>query len=331
MPEDSECREIQDFLDEIAHIREEHPLDEMRRRSYSVFNVLGLSEDERAMCRVLADLLDPEGSHGQGALFLRSFIKRVLRLRPGDMESIDGLRVFRERDANGRRIDITIEGPGTFIPIEAKIWAGDQQAQCFDYLAYARRHDHETKLYYLKPCRPEREEDAWPSGRSLKAADGTDALRREDVVPIFFKEDIVPWLESVANLASEQVAGGIRQYITAIKSFTERIEGEYGMDIVNQVLKNEENLCIARDIINSADAIKASLVRLVFDDIKKAMGEFTNELPIEYVRKGNDYFGMDDQALARSSSTVSANLKVVRMGVESLAPPMAKKMAIANA
>ena len=40
---------------------------------YNIFNILDITEKEVIMCRFLADLLNPEGRHGCGTLFLRSF------------------------------------------------------------------------------------------------------------------------------------------------------------------------------------------------------------------------------------------------------------------
>ena len=47
--------------------------------SYNVFQVLGIQEKEVVMCRFLADLLDPQGDHAAGILFLKTF-------RPGCAE-----------------------------------------------------------------------------------------------------------------------------------------------------------------------------------------------------------------------------------------------------
>lgn len=46
---------------------------------YNIFNVLEINEKEVIMCRLLADLLDPEGQHGCGILFLKSFLKDILK------------------------------------------------------------------------------------------------------------------------------------------------------------------------------------------------------------------------------------------------------------
>ena len=45
---------------------------------YNVFHILGISAKEVIMCRFLADLLNPEGQHGCGISFLKSFMHDVL-------------------------------------------------------------------------------------------------------------------------------------------------------------------------------------------------------------------------------------------------------------
>jgi hypothetical protein len=85
---------------------------------------------------ILADLLDPFGSHGQGGLFLREFLK-LLTEHKADLPALSDARVEhaspwawiigRERE----RIDISISNPhiGLLIFIENKIDAGEQPEQ----------------------------------------------------------------------------------------------------------------------------------------------------------------------------------------------------------
>ena len=46
--------------------------------NFNLFAILGRETDEvRTHSAILAELLDPSGSHGQGAVFLRQFVDRV--------------------------------------------------------------------------------------------------------------------------------------------------------------------------------------------------------------------------------------------------------------
>ena len=95
---------------------------------YNVFHILGISAKEVIMCRFLADLLNPEGKHGCGISFLKSFMHDVL-----NEYSMSDILLARTEVAaeyvidNERRIDIVIQNPRFFVPIEVKIYAGEQE------------------------------------------------------------------------------------------------------------------------------------------------------------------------------------------------------------
>ena len=50
--------------------------------AYNIFDVLEIQSREVIMCRFLTDLLNPEGMHGCGIRFLKSFIRDVLKMDP---------------------------------------------------------------------------------------------------------------------------------------------------------------------------------------------------------------------------------------------------------
>ena len=63
------------FLTEFIH----KPLPDTPLSEYNIFNVLGVKAKEVVMCRFLTDLLYPEGQHGCGILFLKSFFHDILK------------------------------------------------------------------------------------------------------------------------------------------------------------------------------------------------------------------------------------------------------------
>ena len=81
-----------------------------------------------------------------------------------------------------RRIDIVIELGQRFIPIEVKIYAGEQKSQCYDYYTFARTKDKNAKVVYLTLS------GYFPSKYS-KELDGR-CVPDEDIVCISFKDDI---------------------------------------------------------------------------------------------------------------------------------------------
>lgn len=116
--------------------------------SYNVFQVLGIQEKEVVMCRFLADLLDSQGAHGCGVLFLKTFVRDVLKIKSmSDLLLMHTVVTKEYVTDHDRRIDIVIRNADYFIPVEVKIYAGEQQGQCFDYFKYAKN----APIVYLTP------------------------------------------------------------------------------------------------------------------------------------------------------------------------------------
>jgi hypothetical protein len=50
---------------------------------YNIFKAAGIAHKEVVMCRVLADLMNPRGKHGQGSRYLKSFWETIASKLPG--------------------------------------------------------------------------------------------------------------------------------------------------------------------------------------------------------------------------------------------------------
>jgi len=118
----------------------------------SEFNVFSyIAPDENRLSDIIAELLNPEGKHGQGEVFLREFLK-VLRVEP---QGHGRCRVVREQATafipqSQRRIDILVDIDGFGIGIENKPWAGEQPDQLSAYWEYLRaRYGDRCLLVYL--------------------------------------------------------------------------------------------------------------------------------------------------------------------------------------
>ena len=86
--------------------------------SYNVFQVLGIQEKEVVMCRFLADLLDSQGAHGCGVLFLKTFVRDVLKIKSmSDLLLMHTVVTKEYVTYHERRIDIVIRNADYFIPV----------------------------------------------------------------------------------------------------------------------------------------------------------------------------------------------------------------------
>ena len=143
---------IETLLSEVSKILKEHKQNRIKNGDdFNIFKITGIQSDEVKICRMLAEIIDPNGTHSEGQFFIRSFVKKVLYLDIAEDELISA-RVYVEYHTGAdRRIDIAIVTNKRFVPIEVKIYAEDQTRQCKDYYDFAltQKKPVESKVYYL--------------------------------------------------------------------------------------------------------------------------------------------------------------------------------------
>ena len=129
-------------------------LDRVAATSFSVFRYF--KENENLVSGIFADLLRPDGSHGQGTVFLRLFLKEIDRggkacIRKSDAYgSLERCSVYTEYLTDeGRRVDIVIKLEDMWIGVENKPWAGEQPCQLQHYLHFLQQKDAQACVLYL--------------------------------------------------------------------------------------------------------------------------------------------------------------------------------------
>lgn len=154
----------------------------LRGEAFNVFKVCGVNHYENSHSAIIAEWLNPLGSHGQNDLFLSLF------LRWSADDFADGFctsraSVFTEYSTDEGRLDILIEdNAGRAVIIENKIYAGDQGTQLKRYERFAQKKYHagNYRLLYL-------------------TLDGSEASDQSgegvDYEPISYQTTIISWLE----------------------------------------------------------------------------------------------------------------------------------------
>lgn len=188
---------IEDILKEIRELKEQHKKRAATGEFFNVFLIDGVKINEDTHSAILADLLDPNGSHRRRAIFLKHFLN-LESLGLADSFDYSELEVFHvKRKANGKygEIDVLLEKKyDACIIIENKIHdARDRCSQLNRYYRNAKEKgftDDQIKLIYLtldgKP----------PSEKSLRGVDGQEALDVGRVIRMSYKSAIVEWLEN---------------------------------------------------------------------------------------------------------------------------------------
>ena len=180
---------------------------------FNIFQIIGLTSDEvRVHSAFLATLLDPQGSHRQGDLFLQLFTKQLSQI-VYDFDTKSAVvecekYIGRMTETTGGRIDIHIEDKkGHKIIIENKIYAPDQTNQLIRYHNYAP----DAVLLYLTL-----------DGKEPGKDSAGDLIEEEQYYLISYSNEILDWLadcyEAVKRIPT--LAEGINHYINLIKIIT---------------------------------------------------------------------------------------------------------------
>ena len=127
----------------------EHELDRQLARPFNALDYL--RTDELGLSRIVADLLDPQGKHCQGAIFLKLLLDS---LGFDVQDRLDAARVVVEKAIKGdRRLDVWVDINGEYcLAIENKPYTGDQSNQVKDYLDWLKsEYQQKFMLIYLSP------------------------------------------------------------------------------------------------------------------------------------------------------------------------------------
>jgi hypothetical protein len=205
---------------------------------FNVFATLLSAHDEvRLHTRFLHCLLDPQGPHDCGGLFLDLFFATLAEHPPldhgGDPVPWEALptpatwNVRKEASVSEGQIDLLLECAGCGIAIENKIWASEQADQLSRYARYLRRrHGDRGRLIYL-------------------TLDGKGAGSHGDAsyVRISYAEHILPWLEKClqASYSFIPINQVLLQYREVVRQLTGQTLNAALMDtIADFILQHPE-------------------------------------------------------------------------------------------
>ena len=263
--------DIQRFFQEVASIcaLEQAQQEERNRKgeNYNLFSILSIERYELKHSALIANLLDPEGSHGCGDAFLRAFFEIALKgtAYPFESSSPDSCTEHYTGPIvgdTGGRIDILVKSSHYGLIIENKIYAGDQDKQLIRYDNYGKEifGADGYLLVYLTLYGY----DASKESTATKSAEEVGYLR------LSYAEDILRWLEQCARLAYDKplVRESLNQYIRTIKQLTYRDMNQENIEkIIDLAVDHPE---VVATLSSNRDAIAQRIrKKYIFDELRK--------------------------------------------------------------
>lgn len=246
---------------EMAHLSGE---------DFNIFKIIDATTDEvNVHSAFIAELLNPEGSHGQGAVFLELFVKLMnisnFNCGKAKVEVEKCIGPLRNNDSEGGRLDIIVcDNLGQHITIENKIYAGDQRNQLIRYYNYSPNN-----LFYLTL-----------DGKDASDISAKDNKRKIILVsgkhytPISYREDIIGWLEACRKEAATQpiLREGITHYINLIRHLTNQsINKTMNEELVKTLVSTPEKLSTACEIAYTLNDVKANIQWRFWEELRKAL------------------------------------------------------------
>lgn len=198
--------------------------------NFNLFNILEIDSWENGHSKILAELLNPRGTHGNGSIFLKVFCDKLglsdsdIEIEHATVETEKFIGFINEEYNKGGYIDIFIsDKQNNRIIIENKIYATDQKNQLLRYHNFGKEKGGKTELFYLSLW-----EDNQPSAYSL------GELTSKDYKIISYEKHIIGWLEeckkvSILNVVNETIT----QYSNILKQLTKQTT----MDDMNKKIK----------------------------------------------------------------------------------------------
>ena len=203
LPDKLDVIRSQNLLDklDVVRLKLENTYD---KDNFNIFRILRNESDEVHLhSRFIYELLNPNGSHGLGTVFIKLFIE-VCNLPAINYSQ---LQVLREHS----NIDILIQDNQNAIIIENKIYAIDQHEQLKRYQEYATKSYRKPKLVYL--TLHGKEPTSWSKG------DMQDKIHL-----ISYAQEIDQWITSCIKECA--VLPTMRETLIQYKSLIKHLTGE---------------------------------------------------------------------------------------------------------
>ena len=269
-----ELNEILDHLDKLASFSSSIYKEYVdRNKKYAPdFNIfcLGTKEFkniEQVHQDFIAELLDPNGSHGQGSLFLKHFFNICQNLKtasgsedfpelPKNIEKFSWY-VEKEYQISSGRIDVVIRSidARVLIAIEIKIADNEQKDQLERYSNFLERQNsyNRTALVYLTP-----------NGTESKTAGN------HPYYPMSFKTDILTWIsECKEQIDCPKITVIFDHYLEALKLLGDKSmkkETQFYQEKIIDYLITRDNIKFAWEL---GDLFENNLFKRMKDKLRE--------------------------------------------------------------
>lgn len=243
-------KEIENLLQQVTTITQKNKeLLNATGGLFNMFRICGVNHYENTHSAIIAELLNPKGTHSLKSELLEAFLNLIGKDFIPDTFNPYNATVYTEYTTDKGRIDILIEDANqNAIIIENKIYAEDQYEQLKRYEQFAKQRFKGYQIFYLT---------LWGDEASQQSGEGVNYLT------ISYTDTIIKWLEKCIALAARLplVRETLIQYSNHLKVLTNQ----------DMNTKNQEEIVRTLGDFNNLEAVQNVFMNYpkVFDYLAK--------------------------------------------------------------
>ena len=291
-----EIMQIQSLLSEVQLVvKKNREMLDRTEWNFNVFRLCGIDHYETWHSKILAEFLNPQGTHRMGDVFLRLLFEQLqIDFRTGPFTE-----VVTELSVGSERMDIVIRNrnPDWTVAIENKVYAREQKDQLKRYGTWLESLPGTSVLLYLTL-----------DGKESITAEGVDYRR------VSYAEDVLKWLSSCVAAAAERpfVRETLRQYRNHIRSLTGQNLEEETMEELVKILVEPQNFEAATEVRRHWEEARNAIADRL---LREAVAVLSGQCEIDE-EAGWDFHGKDMGISIRIQGTDA----VLKIASESGAP-----------
>lgn len=262
-------KELQNLLQQIATITQKNSeiLNATGGR-FNMFRICGVNHYENTHSAIIAELLNPKGTHSLKSELLKAFLSLIDKdFVPTDFNPSNATVYTEYTTTDKGRIDILIKDANkNALIIENKIYAADQYEQLKRYDQFAKKEFKAYQIYYLT---------LWGSEASLQSGEGVNYLT------ISYADTIIRWLDKCIALAARLplVRETLIQYSNHLKILTNQDMNTKNQEEIVKTLADFGNLEAVQNVFLNYPKVFDYLAKQYFNP---KMEEFAHQKGLIY-------------------------------------------------
>ena len=262
-------KELQNLLQQIATITQKNSeiLNATGGR-FNMFRICGVNHYENTHSAIIAELLNPKGTHSLKSELLEAFLSLIDKdFVPTDFNPSNATVYTEYTTTDKGRIDILIKDANkNALIIENKIYAADQYEQLKRYDQFAKKEFKAYQIYYLT---------LWGSEASLQSGEGVNYLT------ISYADTIIRWLDKCIALAARLplVRETLIQYSNHLKILTNQDMNAKNQEEIVKTLADFGNLEAVQNVFLNYPKVFDYLAKQYFNP---KMEEFAHQKGLIY-------------------------------------------------